>query len=140
MRKSPRNNRRCGAVALEAALMMPFFLLLLIGILEFGRALMILQITTNAAREAARISVIQGTTDELVTKIVSDYLSSADISATGQVVEIRDNTGSAVSIATIPSHAKITIFVSVPFQENSFGMTQWFVGETIATQVTVRRE
>lgn len=140
MRKSRRDNRRRGAVALETALMMPFFLLLLVGIMEFGRAVMILQITTNAAREATRLCVIRGTTDEQVTKVVADYLSSAKISPTGQVIEIRNNSGTAVSLATIPSHAEATVFVSVPFQENSLGMTQWFVGDTISSEVSMRRE
>jgi Flp pilus assembly protein TadG len=46
-----------GAVALEFALILPVFLLLLCGVIEFGIALYDKAVITNASREAARAGV-----------------------------------------------------------------------------------
>jgi Flp pilus assembly protein TadG len=47
----------CGAQLLEFALSLPFLLVLLVGIVDFGGAYNTRHILTNAAREAARITV-----------------------------------------------------------------------------------
>ena len=57
MKTKERVGKR-GSVLVEAVLVMPLFLLLLFGIFEFGRILMIKQVITNAAREAARAAAI----------------------------------------------------------------------------------
>ena len=43
---------RKGAAAVEFALVMPLFFMLILGIIEFGRAIMVEQIITNAAPRA----------------------------------------------------------------------------------------
>lgn len=43
-----------GAAAVEFAAVAPIFVLLLFGMLEFGRMVMVQQILTNATREGAR--------------------------------------------------------------------------------------
>ena len=135
-----RKNNRTAAVALETALMMPIFLLMLIGILEFGRAVMIHQVITNATREAARHAIIKGANEKFVLNTVHEYLDSAAISQGGRVVQIRNSSGQPSAITDIDSHEEVTVFVSIPFADNSFGMTQWFVGKNITTQVSMRRE
>ena len=55
------------------------FLLLTVGIIEFGRAFMVQQIVTNAAREGARHGVLPGATNAAVTHKVRDYLAAGDI-------------------------------------------------------------
>ena len=74
MRTRLRNER--GAALLETAITVPIILLISVGIFEFGRAYQVQQVLTNAAREGARVAVIEGTSDEQVTKIVTDYMSS----------------------------------------------------------------
>ena len=53
-----------GAALLEAAITVPIILLISVGIFEFGRAYQTQQVLVNAAREGARIAVIEGTSDE----------------------------------------------------------------------------
>ena len=43
-----------GAAAVEMALVLPFLMVTLMGIIEFGRVLYSHQVITNAAREASR--------------------------------------------------------------------------------------
>ncbi|WP_347108045.1 TadE/TadG family type IV pilus assembly protein [Paenarthrobacter sp. S56] len=50
--------KEAGAVAVEFAIVLPVFLLLVLGIFEFGRALNIQVSLSEAAREAARYAAI----------------------------------------------------------------------------------
>ncbi|HKT35265.1 MAG TPA: TadE/TadG family type IV pilus assembly protein [Nitrospira sp.] len=49
-----------GAVATEFALLLPVFLTILIGIIEFGMIMYGREIVTNATREGARAGITQG--------------------------------------------------------------------------------
>jgi Flp pilus assembly protein TadG len=52
-----------GAAAVEFALLLPLLLLLLFGIIDFGRALNAQITLTQAAREGARLAALGNTTD-----------------------------------------------------------------------------
>lgn len=56
IRRAPRARR--GATVVEAALVMGVFLLLLFGMFEYCRFLMVLHITNNAARDGARYASV----------------------------------------------------------------------------------
>lgn len=49
--------RRDGAVTVEMAIMLPLFLLLAAGIMDFGHAWYMRQVITNASREGARYGI-----------------------------------------------------------------------------------
>lgn len=53
-----RSNRRSGATSVEVAIVLSVFLLFLFGIFEYCRYLMVIQVTTNAARDGARYAVV----------------------------------------------------------------------------------
>lgn len=131
---------RRGAAALEFALLLPLFLLIIFGILEFGRALMVYQVTTNAAREAARRSVIAGTTNGEVTGLINDYLDGASVSPTGRTIEILDENGNAGTMGDISSHQEVTIVITVPFEQNNLGLSRFLANKQMQTRVTMRRE
>ena len=59
-----------GQALVEFALILPIFLLLLLGIVEFARAWNIYEVLTDAAREGARVSVVDdpSITDSLQVK------------------------------------------------------------------------
>lgn len=64
-----------GAALLEAAITVPIILLISVGIFEFGRAYQTWQVLTNAAREGARIAILEGPTDADVRLRVNEYLA-----------------------------------------------------------------
>jgi Flp pilus assembly protein TadG len=64
-----------GAALIEAAVTVPLILLISVGIFEFGRAYQTQQVLTNAAREGARVAVIEGTTDADIRTRVRDYVT-----------------------------------------------------------------
>ncbi len=78
-----RRQRR-GAAAVEFAIVAPVFFLLVFGMIEYGRMVMVEQVLTNASREGARVGVLDPPTGQtslpLVTSTVNNYLTSAGIS------------------------------------------------------------
>jgi Flp pilus assembly protein TadG len=125
---------------LEMAIILPLLLLLLLGILEMGRVVMIYQITTNASREAARMAVVPGATDSAVLAACNNYLDRGGISNTGRSVEILNGGGSSSTLTAIGSHQPVTIRVQLPFSENTWGFSQIMGGRTFTSTVTMRRE
>jgi Flp pilus assembly protein TadG len=77
MKRLKKNER--GAALLEAAITVPIILLISVGIFEFGRAYQTWQVLTNAAREGARLAVIEGSTDTMVRTRVNQYLKGGSI-------------------------------------------------------------
>jgi len=56
--QKPGMRRRRGAAAAEFAVVAPIFLLMVFGIVEIGRGLMVQQLLTNASRVGARRAVM----------------------------------------------------------------------------------
>lgn len=78
MHKRLRNQR--GAALIETAITIPLVLLVSVAIFEFGRAYQTWQVLTNAAREGARIAVLEAYTDDQVTTTVRNYLTGGQLS------------------------------------------------------------
>lgn len=72
-----RQHERRGASVVEFALVAPVFFMLMIGIIEVGRALMIQQVLINASRVGARQAALLNTTSTAVTGAVATYASGA---------------------------------------------------------------
>jgi len=79
MKKRMRSER--GAALVEAAMIMPLIMLISVGIFEFGRAYQTSQVLTNAAREGARLAVLEGRTDADVRARVNKYVTDGGLTA-----------------------------------------------------------
>ena len=77
MHKRLRNQR--GAALIETAITIPLVLLVSVAIFEFGRAYQTWQVLTNAAREGARIAVLEGQTDAQVATTVRNYMAGGQL-------------------------------------------------------------
>ena len=131
-KRSPRR----GTAAVEFALVAPIFFCLLLGIIEFGRMLMVQQILVNAAREGARASILPGETDAQVTTVVSNYMTASGISGY--------NAGpyTTPTLASNPaSGTALTVTVSVPCAKVSWlSYSSWFQGQTLSSSVAMMKE
>jgi len=88
--KRDKGNRGQGLI--EFALLLPVFLLLLFGMVEFGRAYMTKNILTGAAREAVRRAAVQANSADALNEAqirAQEVLNSAGIY--GAVVTVIDN-------------------------------------------------
>ena len=78
----------------EFALILPIFILLLVGVLDFGRAIFAANTINNAAREGARLAVVDQTftdiQEEAAAAAVSLGVDPADV-----VVDFRDSPSAA---------------------------------------------
>ena len=86
-----------GQALVEFVLIIPIFILLVIGIIEFGNLLMTMNLLTNASREGARIAAVTDPDASLVQTTVDGILNSAGytaltISITGPVSITREVT------------------------------------------------
>lgn len=132
--RRPTDGRRRGAAIVEFALVMPVLFLLLIGIIEFGRALMVQQVLTNASREGARRAVIESATADEVEQLVRDYLATARVS--GATISIEPT-----PLADLGFGDAVTVDVSVPYDSVSWIPSSWFLdGTTLQAGTTMRVE
>jgi Flp pilus assembly protein TadG len=100
-----------GAALIEAAVTVPIILLISVGIFEFGRAYQTQQVLTNAAREGARIAVIEGTTDAEVRTRVRDYVTGGGLKTlTDAQIPINRN------VALTGSTTASTVQINYPFE------------------------
>jgi Flp pilus assembly protein TadG len=125
--------KRRGAAAVEFALIAPVFFLMIFGMIEFGRMVMVQQVITNGSREGARLAVLDGTSGAQVTSVVNDYLESARVSGANVAVN-----------PTEPSSAgygePVSVTVTIPFSQVSWLPSPMFIGgDTVLTATTVMR-
>ncbi|MCY2986963.1 MAG: pilus assembly protein [Planctomycetota bacterium] len=99
----PEARRRCvgrqrfvghrpGATVVEFALVLPLFLVLVSGIMEVGRFMMVNQLVTEASRAACRLAVLSGATENEVTNEAKQLLAAGGISASAVTVTITGQT------------------------------------------------
>jgi Flp pilus assembly protein TadG len=123
----------------EFAFIAPVFFMLVIGMVEFGRAMMVQQALTNAARQGARLATLDSTNNSsnptptsLVTTEVNQALSAANISGAS----------TAISPA-LPAAAgqDVSVTVSVPYTSVTWVPSPWFLGgATLTSNCVMRRE
>ena len=128
-----RRNRRAAA-AVEFAVVAPLFLLLVFGMIEYGRMVMVYQILTNASREGARAAALDGATTASVTTSVNTYLTNALIS--GATVTVAPNPPSTAEYGD-----PVTVTVSIPFSQVSWLPSPMYLGgKTLSSATVMRRE
>ena len=86
-------NRRRGQALVEFALVLPLLLLLLVGLVEFGRAWNLHQVVTDASREGARHAVLQsgvatGVRDDSVRAVVNRALANAAVNPSNPAIDV----------------------------------------------------
>jgi hypothetical protein len=133
--RSYRRNRRAAA-AVEFAVVAPVFFLLIFGMIEYGRMVMVQQVITNASREGARLAVLDGATYAEIETQVDTYLTSASIDTASAVVTVAPNPPTNAAFGD-----PITVSVSIPFAEVSWLPSPMYLGgKTLSATTVMRRE
>jgi Flp pilus assembly protein TadG len=123
----------------EFAIVAPVFFLMIFGMIEVGRAVMVQQIITNASREGARLAVLPGTTAQDVTDRVQEILTSQTVP--GASVEILNETGNPTDPEDAEYGDVIKVTVSVPYSEVSWlPASRYFTGKTLVASTIMRTE
>ena len=124
---------RRGTAVTEFAIVAPIFLVMVIGFVEFGRALMVQQVLINASRVGARMASTTGATTTSVQGAVQNYATSVAVPGVNVVV--------SPNPATANAGAVITVTASVPFDNVSWMSSPWFLGgRTLSANSQMRKE
>lgn len=119
-------HRRKGAVSVEFALVVPIVLLVVFGLIEWGRFEMIRQVTSTATFNAARTGTIMGATDVDVETEVNNILAIYFV------------TGATTTTTFSGDH--VTVNVQVPIGRNAFFLSKFFGSATVEREFTVALE
>lgn len=128
-----RTSARRGAAVTEFAFVAPVFFMMVIGFIEFGRALMVQQVLINASRVGARQASTTGATTAQVQSAVQAYTTAVTVN--GVSVTVTPDPATAVAGTTV------TVNTSVPFGSVSWMGTPWFLGgKTLKASSQMRKE
>ena len=130
MIRQQRQPHRRGAAAVEMAMILPFFVMLLLGMIEFGRATMVSQLLTTATRDAGRIAIMGGSSTNEVEQSIKDFLvATLGVDETDVTVVVTESGGGDVSDAD--SGDLCTIQVGLPFDSVSLIPGSYLLGRTL---------
>jgi Flp pilus assembly protein TadG len=162
--RCPRGNKctatykkRKGQALVEFALVLPFLILLVLGIMEFGWLTKNQLTIDNAAREGARSAALGKTTTD-ITSVINNQTSTVPYSSTQLTITMKrddnssgtndyiyantlkdttDSNGNSVNDAPAGSMIKVT--VSIP-EHSLTGFFPFLNNRTISAAVVMRRE
>jgi TadE-like protein len=106
-----RTGKRRGLAAVEAALVLPVFVLLVFGLLEYGWMFMKVQQVQGAARSGVRAGVRQGATNADVLNAITTTMANGGLSGSGYTW-----TATPPNVAVVLPGAAIAVSVTVPYQ------------------------
>jgi Flp pilus assembly protein TadG len=111
---------------------LPIFLLLLFGAVEFGRAYLTVHILTNAAREGARTGSMPGNDEQDVAATVSDFLQGTgmDPNDCTTTVQVTDEQGAPREggLANARQGDRVAVRVQYDFQVLTGNLIPGFQG------------
>jgi len=145
-RHQQSGEERRGAAIVEMAVVLPLFVLLVFGMIEFGRALMVSQLLTNAAREAARVAVSNGATNDDVVDSATDFLQEAigvdpgDVTVDITITADPGNPDPGNDVSAAQPGDRCTVVVTVPFDEVTLTRADYMAGRDLIGYCTMRRE
>jgi len=129
---------RPAAHTVEFAIVSLVFFVVILGIVEMCRVLMVCHLLEEAARRGCRTVVIEGTSNTDAQTAIDNYLPTSGVNGYTMTVLVNDVVANA---STANSDDEVTVKVSVPISSVTWipGNTYFFSG-TLTEQSTLRRE
>lgn len=142
---SKSSEPRRGVAMVETALVLPIMMMVILGVVEFGRAFMVCQLLTNSAREGGRLAVLQGTsTADVVTEVQTLVNKTVGVDTADVQVEVTVTPYGTTTEHTDLSIAKkrdlCDIRVTVGYDQVSFVPIKWLTGVNLVGQAAMRHE
>ena len=130
--------QRRGAAVAEFAIVAPIFILLVFGMIEFGRAVMVQQVLVNASREGARLAVLDGTTVSEIEQRIDFYLNSSTINNETIIYTVN---GAVVADPTATANFgdAVGVEVRVNFNDVSWLPVPQYIGDTVLRATSIMR-
>lgn len=115
---------RRGVAAVEFAFVAPVFLVLVMGMIEVGRGLMVQQVLINATREGARRATLPDATTDLVKSAVLDYATRGSVKLYGTDINVSPDPSGTFN------NEQIRVDVQIPYSRVS-----WVIGKYITSDL-----
>jgi hypothetical protein len=123
-----------GTVLIEAAITLPLLLLVVMGLVDFGRLFQRYEVVTNAAREGARVAILPDYTSTDVQHRVEQYITAGGLDS--MLVTTTPIPASAVQVGGTGGPCITLVGVTVTYPHTySFvgGVIQFFGGSGFGT-------
>ena len=104
-RRRPRSRRSIGQSMVEFALILPILLIVLVGMLDFGRAIFAYNSVANAARSATRVAIVNQTASDVEAAAASEAVGLDPLS----VVIDYDDGGTVCSPVKLGCIARVEV-------------------------------
>ncbi len=129
----------------EVAVCFPVFMLIVLGIVEFGRAMSINQMLNSASRIGCRAAVLDGSSDTAVSNLVKTQVRNTigcqDSSITVKIVATSSRTGATLTnVSQATTGDLIDVDVFVPFADVSWSVQQWLGTAKIRGEFSMQHE
>jgi Flp pilus assembly protein TadG len=123
--------------ALEFAVVAPVFLVLCLALVELGRGIMVQHLLTSAARQGARVGVLEGKGNSDVTAAVTQTLATVSILGDAVTISVNDNSGDVINANP---DDEVTVVVSVPVSQVTWLPGGMFLSGNLTGKYTLRKE
>lgn len=126
--------KRDGAAVVEFAVVGPLLVMLTMGMMEVGRAVMVKQVMVNASREGARMAILPSADSQTVIAQVHSQLAASSINGTTVTLD-------PPTLVNAPAGTPVTVTISVNASQVSWIPNPAFtLYQTITASTTMRRE
>jgi Flp pilus assembly protein TadG len=134
-----RRPARRGAALLEFAVVMPVLLIVVLGMIEIGRAVMVVDVLAYAARLGARTASISSGSTSGATSAAGKALTDSGIN--GATVTVAVNSSTVTDAAAAVSGDEIAVTVNVPYANVTWlSNPQYLNGKNLTARVVMRKE
>ena len=124
--------RRSGTAVLEMAVSLPLLITLVFGAMEMANAVFLRQSMNMAAYEAAKVITRPGTNEALARTRCQEIMTVRKVST-------YTLTFSPTVTTATPRGTQVTVTVSAPASNLSYGPVQFMTGKTLSTTVVMVR-
>src|SRR5579885_1717076 len=142
-----KNRPRRAAAAVEFAVVAPIMVMIVVGSIELGRSMMVLDLLNNAARLGCRVGVLPCNGNSDITTAVTNALSGTGVQgAAAPVIEVLpQGTSKWVSPGDAGSAVQgdtVRVTVSVPYKNVSWLGFNWFMSSsaTLTGKIAMTKE
>jgi Flp pilus assembly protein TadG len=129
--------RRWAATSVEFAFVAPVFFLVVLGLIELGRGLMVKHLLANAARQGCRVGIIEGKSNADINAAVTGVLAPLGIASDTVTVDVNDVPGDAINGTAFN---ELTVIVSVPVSAVTWVPGGTYLSGSLSAQYTLRKE
>jgi len=134
-----RSNDRRGATVVEMAVVAPVFFIVVFGMIEFSRVMMVRQALTDSARVGCRTAILATTLDvqraeDAAREYMDPFISSANDQSACRV------TFSPADLTDVERGTEITATVEVDCADVSWIFLGYMENETLRSEARMKRE